>query len=149
MARTAVFDIDGVLADLSHRLHHLTKPNREDRDYEAFYSECGEDTPIDEGRALLRSLASQGWTIVLLTGRPRSVCEQTENWLSQHHIPYQSLIMRNDQDWTTSCLYKPRKIRQHFAEGPLPDLLIDDDDAVCAAVAEMGIPTLRMRAFFE
>ena len=38
-----IFDIDGTLADCSHRLHYISG---EHKDWDAFYKECVNDKPI-------------------------------------------------------------------------------------------------------
>jgi phosphoglycolate phosphatase-like HAD superfamily hydrolase len=40
--RAAIFDIDGTLADATHRLHHVTGSNR---NWDAFFQEAAHDTP--------------------------------------------------------------------------------------------------------
>ena len=48
----AVFDIDGVLADVRHRLHHLqSRPQR----WNAFFLAADADPLLEEGAARLRA----------------------------------------------------------------------------------------------
>ncbi|MGH3587556.1 MAG: hypothetical protein ACRDQ0_14645, partial [Pseudonocardia sp.] len=48
----AVFDIDGVLADVRHRLHHLEAyPQR----WEPFFQAAGRDPLLEEGARRLRA----------------------------------------------------------------------------------------------
>ena len=62
----AVFDIDGVLADVRHRLHHLqVRPQR----WEAFFSAADRDPLLPDGAARLRA-AQVEHDVVYLTGRP-------------------------------------------------------------------------------
>ena len=61
-----VFDIDGVLADATHREHHLSSRTK---DWDAFFAEVGGDAVIDEGRQRLLAEA-RGNEVVLLSGPP-------------------------------------------------------------------------------
>ena len=66
MRPLAVFDIDGVLADVRHRLHFVeSHPKR----WSAFFGAADEDQLLAEGAALLRSLADS-LEVRYLTGRP-------------------------------------------------------------------------------
>ena len=49
-----VFDVDGVLADVRHRLRHV---ERKPKDWPAFFAAMGDDAPLPEGVALAREQA--------------------------------------------------------------------------------------------
>ena len=46
-----IVDIDGTVADLRHRLHFI---QGEKKDWDAFYSHAGEDSPIQDLRKSLK-----------------------------------------------------------------------------------------------
>ena len=73
----AVLDIDGVLADASHRQHFL---DGRPKDWDAFFAAVGDDTVIEAGRARLTELATDH-RIVLLSGRPERTRVDTQAWL--------------------------------------------------------------------
>ena len=50
----AAVDIDGVLADVGHRLRHLEKSPK---DWDAFFGAAGDDPVLDEGRRTASALA--------------------------------------------------------------------------------------------
>ena len=53
----AVFDIDGVLADVRHRLHHVTaRP----KDWDAFFGAAPDDPPLREGLNAVATAARAG-----------------------------------------------------------------------------------------
>ncbi len=80
MTKTVLFDIDGTLADLTHRLHHITaKPPN----WDAFFAECGNDQVIEPIRELAQMVAAQGYRILLVSGRTDKVRQQTEAWLGR------------------------------------------------------------------
>jgi hypothetical protein len=130
----AVIDIDGVLADASHRQHHLDK---RPRDWAAFFAEVGADAPIERGRARLTSLSDDDHTIVLLSGRPESTRADTQDWLVRQGIPVSEVILRSDRDRRKAADFKAEAIG---AIG-MPDevaVVIDDDLAVVERLAGLG-----------
>jgi len=74
----AVFDIDGVLADVRHRLHHL---RRTPTDWRGFFSAADADPPLPEGVALLRR-QSRHHPVAYVTGRPEFLRRVTRTWLA-------------------------------------------------------------------
>lgn len=52
-----IVDIDGTVADLRHRLHFI---QGEKKDWDAFYSHAGEDSPIESVINVINSLAISG-----------------------------------------------------------------------------------------
>ena len=62
----AVIDLDGVLADVRHRLHHISGGTK---NWAAFFAGVGDDDVLAEGRAVVDRLAADH-EIVYLTGRP-------------------------------------------------------------------------------
>ena len=61
-----IFDIDGTLADATHRLHHVTGGRR---DWDAFFAEMADDVPVKPICDLLVELIKRN-TIVICSGRP-------------------------------------------------------------------------------
>jgi hypothetical protein len=90
----AVIDLDGVLADVRHRLHHLeSKP----RDWDAFFAGLPDDQVLPEGRAVVDRLTPDH-DLIYLTGRPERTRKATEAWLRRHGFPRGELIMRRNGD---------------------------------------------------
>lgn len=59
--KAVIFDIDGTLADLSHRLHHVSgKP----KNWDAFFAEADRDALIVPMRDLAQMLAAAGTKII-------------------------------------------------------------------------------------
>ena len=76
-----LFDIDGTLADCSHRLHHITGENK---DWDAFYKDCANDNPIEPVLEMLLDLESAGATVYYVTGRPVKYMAETIKWLETY-----------------------------------------------------------------
>jgi hypothetical protein len=129
----AVFDIDGVLADVRHRLHHVEgRP----KDWDAFFAAAGDDPPLGQGVALAQESARE-CEVVYVTGRPERCREDTLAWFTRHGLPDGRLRMRRDGDRRPARLSKPQLLRS-LARGRTVAVVVDDDAQVCAAYREAG-----------
>jgi len=133
-----VFDVDGVLADVRHRLRHL---ERAPKDWDAFFAAMDGDGPLTEGIAMAQEHAAAGHRIVYLTGRNEDYRELTRVWLVRHGLPEGRLVMRGVDDRRPARLFKPTALRRIAAEGVVV-AVVDDDDAVVAALRRDGWPVV-------
>jgi hypothetical protein len=88
-------DIDGTLADISHRLHFI---KQEPKDWTAFFKACLDDAPIPEVIETLQLLQQGGAEILLLSGRSEIIRDQTLWWLAKHRVPCHALYLRQEDD---------------------------------------------------
>ncbi|WP_093079416.1 LNS2 domain-containing protein [Pseudonocardia oroxyli] len=131
----AVFDIDGVLADVTHRLHHLrARPQR----WERFFAAADVDPLLDEGAERLRE-AQADFDVVYLTGRPERNRRLTERWLAQHDLPTGPLYMREDDDYRPARMMK-REVLRRLARTREVASVLDDDPAVVRVLSDDGWP---------
>ncbi len=131
----AVFDIDGVVADVRHRLHHLDPP----RSWSAFFAAAAEDPLLPEGARLVNDLAREH-EIVWLTGRPAWLRATTADWLTRHRLPGIELHLRPGRDHRPARLYKVDVLRS-LAARPVA-AFVDDDPEVISAAAAAGFPAV-------
>lgn len=134
----AVFDIDGVLADVRHRLHHVaTRP----KDWGAFFGAAPHDPPLAEGLSAVATAARAGHVVIYVTGRPERCRAATLAWLAAHGLPEGELLMRSDTDRRPARITKVAALRllsRRYRIGAF----VDDDAAVVAAVRAAGFPAL-------
>jgi FMN phosphatase YigB (HAD superfamily) len=131
----AVFDIDGVLADVRHRLHHLeARPQR----WERFFSAADRDPLLPDGAERLRA-ALVDHDVIYLTGRPERNRRLTEGWLRRHGLPTQPLLMREDDDYRPARWMKREVLRTLAATRDIVSVL-DDDPAVVQVLEADGWP---------
>jgi phosphoglycolate phosphatase-like HAD superfamily hydrolase len=136
----AVFDVDGVLADVRHRLHHLSAtPKRWNR----FFAEAPADPPLTTGITLARESALE-CEVMYLTGRPEQCREDTLAWFEAHGLPLGRLTMRGVRDRRPARVTKPETLSR-LAEGRTVALVVDDDEQVCDAYEAAGWRVLRAR----
>lgn len=134
----AVVDIDGVVADVRHRLHHI---ERRPRDWDAFFAAAADDPPHPEGLAVVARLAAD-CEVVFLTGRPAHLRAATQRWLDGHGLGGHRLEMRPAGDRAPAAQVKRRRLAR-LARGRTVAVVVDDDPAVLAALAAAGHPTVQ------
>jgi hypothetical protein len=129
----AVFDIDGVLADATHRPHHVA---RRPKDWDAFFSTVGEDPVLEHGRQRLLHLA-ETYDIVLLSGRPERCRADTVDWLDRNGMTASRLVLRPDDDHRPAATLKAELVR--LVGGP-DDIavIVDDDELVIDRLRGLG-----------
>lgn len=131
----AVIDVDGVVADVRHRLHHLdSRP----KDWAAFFAAAAADPPLAEGVERVRALATDH-EVVYLTGRPEHLRQTTERWLDDHGIGGHRVLMRRRGDFRPARAAKLDELRR-LARGREVALVLDDDPDVCATLRAAGWP---------
>lgn len=132
----AVLDIDGVLADVRHRLHHIGRPPK---DWERFFTAAADDPPLADGAELAREL-SHRYEVLYLTGRPQRTRGLTERWLSEHDLPAGTLLMRPDADHRPARMFK-RECLRALRETRDVVVVVDDDPEVIRHLREDGFAT--------
>ena len=133
----AVVDIDGVVADVRHRLPHLA---RRPKDWAGFFAGIPLDPVLDVGREACLTLA-EGCELVWLTGRPETFRRPTLDWLARHDLPEGRLLMRRALDRRPARAVKVEALRALARERPVA-VHVDDDPAVVRAVRAAGFQAL-------
>jgi hypothetical protein len=133
----AVVDIDGVLADVRHRLHHVqARP----KDWDAFFAAAPEDPLLEKGHETATRLA-EVHDVVYLSGRPERCRTDTQTWLTRHDLPTGPLILRPHGDRRPARILKVEILDRLSAERPIA-VLVDDDPLVLDAARHAGYDVL-------
>jgi phosphoglycolate phosphatase-like HAD superfamily hydrolase len=106
-------DIDGTLADLSHRLHFI---QQKPANWKAFFAACPDDSPIWDVIDTVNALSDSGANIILVTGRSEDVEEQTENWLDVYLNRWSAMYMRKSGDHREDNIVKSELLDQIIAD---------------------------------
>ena len=137
-----VFDIDGTLANIEHRLDYVrSKP----KNWAAFDAGIPNDKVNEPVATILRTMMlselGDAYTVVLASGRNERSRAATERWLIENHLfGYEKLYMRPADDFRSDDIVKDEIIDQIVADyGKLPDLWFDDRPRVVRAVRKRGI----------
>jgi predicted kinase len=87
-----VVDIDGTIADCTHRVHHVRDGNK---DWDKFFEGMVDDSPRIDVMDEVYKLKEEGKRIILVTARPEDYRKETTEWLRKHFdCEYDFLIMR-------------------------------------------------------
>jgi hypothetical protein len=135
--RDIIVDIDGTLADCSHRIHYIRGGRKK---WKKFFACASLDKPRIEVVAQVRELAKQ-YNIHLVTGRPETYRQQTEKWLNHYRIPCDSLHMREDGDYRSDDVVKQEILNRHFDKDNI-ELVIDDRPRVIRMWQSNGLRVL-------
>jgi hypothetical protein len=134
---TAVIDLDGVVADVRHRLRHVrSRP----KDWSAFFAAAPEDPLLEEGARVVRALA-EVHDVVYLSGRPEMCRADTMRWLAQHDLPVAPVHLRPANDRRPSRFFKVDALRKLATSREIA-VLVDDDPLVCEAARDAGFDVL-------
>jgi phosphoglycolate phosphatase-like HAD superfamily hydrolase len=131
----AVFDVDGVVADVRHRLRHVEK---RPKNWAAFFAAAHRDPALRPGVELVHEYA-EAHELVWLTGRPERLRTVTERWFEEHDLPAGRLLMRPDHDRRPAKDYKAFRVRRLAAEGTVA-MVVDDDPEVVRRLEREGFP---------
>jgi len=142
MTRCYLFDIDGTIADLTHRLPHIQKMPK---DWDAFFDACGDDTPIQHIIDLAFALCAYA-PVVYVSGRSERVRESTARWLIKHGLPTGQIYMRRDGDYRPDHEIKVELLAQLRADGFEPIMAFDDRNQVVEMWRANGIPCAQVAA---
>lgn len=132
-----LFDIDGTIADCSHRIHLI---QRQPRDWRTFFALCRNDAPIPHIIELAKVLLRDEQRIVFVSGRSEECRGHTEDWLERHGLPAGPLYMRKEGDHRDDDIIKIELLAMVRGAGFDPIMAFDDRDRVVAAWRKAGIP---------
>jgi len=136
-ARDVIVDIDGTLADCSHREHFVRRGRKK---WKKFFEAARLDKPRLDVLKQVRELARQH-RIHLVTGRPERYREQTLRWLNHYRVPFASLHMRETGDHRPDDEVKEDILNAHFDKGRI-ELVIDDRPRVIRMWQRHGLKVL-------
>lgn len=146
MTRVIVFDVDGTLADLTHRLHYVDGPHK---DYDAFFDpeEIAKDGviwPVAELLMLVALTTASDHKVVFCSGRPEKTRAATVKWFKDNlGFDPMHLYMRPDDDTRPDHVVKNQLLDGMREDGFEPFLVIDDRQTVVDMWRDEGLYVLQ------
>lgn len=143
--RAAIFDIDGTLADNSHRLHlvdHTNYTATPPQNWDEFKRLASDDPPVADIVELARTLHTAGFAIVCCTGRSQDQYTQTQEWLKKWGIPCDALYMRTNGDYREDVVVK-RELLAQIRKKFKPWIVVDDRQSVVDMWRAEGLTCLQ------
>jgi len=144
-----IVDIDGTIADATHRLHHIKDGKR---DWEPFFDAMVDDTFMHDAWAKILkevSYASEELPrVIFLTARPDSHWDQTVKWITDHvpaGLPAEyELLMRKKGDHRPDIEVKAELYDKLIKQNYNVILAFEDRPAVLRMWLEKGLTAVQM-----
>ena len=138
-----IFDLDGTLADGSHRVHLI---ERAPKQWDEYFRRCGDDKPIEPTIRTLNMLLDAGANVHIWSGRNAMVLDETVGWIWTHVGPlwapeYGNLRMRPEKDHRPDDELKRLWLDELSAKDRARLVAaFDDRDRVVAMWRAAGVP---------
>ncbi|QOJ19501.1 MAG: hypothetical protein HRU77_01595 [Gammaproteobacteria bacterium] len=146
-----IFDIDGTLAIINHRVSILEDKDNPNR-WRDFYAACDRDEPNKPVIFIMNNLMLSGADVWLFSGRSEEVRDKTVAWIAEHtafmsfNLNYEHLLtMRPAMDYTPDDVLK-----ESWLDNMLEDdkkrlvAVFDDRDRVVNMWRRRGITCLQV-----
>ena len=144
MDKIVIFDLDGTLALIDKRRAISTKDNGK-MDWDIFFNpkNIDLDLPNQPVMDMANMLSSQGYTIMILSGRSDVTFQATIDWLNKHNVNFDHLVMRPQNH-----LYMPdNDLKQMWLDSIGKDnvaMVFDDRNQVVDMWRDNGLTTFQV-----
>lgn len=139
-SKAILFDIDGTLADLEHRLRFVRQTPK---DWHAFHSALLEDEPHEWCLELLRLHQNNGYKILLMTGRGEEYRDLSLDWFKKYDIQYDELLMRPKGDQRHDWEIKKELYEEYVAPRYQVSFVVEDRQSVVDMWRKIGVICLQ------
>lgn len=133
-----VFDIDGTLANIEHRLDYVrSKP----KNWKAFDAGIPNDKVNEPVAEVFDAMVLGDHTVILASGRNERSRKATVDWLNRNSFgSYAKLYMRKADDFRNDSIVKREMLDEIIADyGKKPDMVFDDRPRVVNMWRDAGI----------
>lgn len=132
-----VFDIDGTLANIEHRLDYVRSKPKNWKAFDAGIPNDKVNLPVAD---VFWALRDKG-TILIASGRNEHTRKATVDWLKRNGFgSYAKLYMRKADDYRSDDIVKQEILDEIIADyGKKPDMVFDDRPRVVRMWRDNGI----------
>jgi hypothetical protein len=141
-AFAVICDLDGTLANTDHRVSHVQNTPK---DWDSWNAKMGADALYEHVHELLVAMAKQWFTIYLITGRSEQYREVTKEWLKEHEVPYDYLLMRPAGDLRSDTIVKEELFNTTRLDPHHVAFALEDRDKVVDMWRSLGINCFQVR----
>ena len=132
-----IFDLDGTLANIDERREKSMKSDGK-LDWDIFFD--ADNIKLDIPNAPVIKCAqmfhNDGFRIIIFSGRNDRSFHSTKEWLAEHEVPYDLLVLRpdkfKDESWPVAdgnpATYKMRFMPDEILKKEMLDTFVDIDD---------------------
>lgn len=134
-------DIDGTIADTSHRLHYVKSDDPDfKKDWKGFFSQMHLDSVRKDVQKILIDHYNEGKTIIFLSARPDNYKDVTLKWLADNYLTFAyTVIMRQANDKRPDTDTKRDMLDIYFPDKGVIHSIIDDRPSIVRLWQEMGL----------
>lgn len=132
----AIFDLDGVLRDVSSVRHHVTQ---RPKNFDAFYVGAATCPANQVWLADVEWQRAYGRSIIVLTGGPDRYRPLVQGWLHRNGVRVDELVTRGDDDYRPGHVYKREKLAELSQRYEIVAAW-DDDARITDMYALEGVP---------
>jgi len=138
-----IFDIDGTLANIDHRKHHLVSKGNK-KNWEPFFKEQHLDAPHWPVFDVMKALSLAGHKCIVITGRMDQHRTVSLKWIQNHYdgeFHNEDLYMRADGDHTDDDELKWNIAQKILQENPEYELtaIFEDRHRIIDKFRQNGI----------
>ena len=136
-----VVDIDGTIADNSHRTHLVEGKKK---DWSKFFDKMGDDKPIRESILLVQKYFREGLTVLIATGRLKKYEVLTTNWLDKHiGVDEYLLFQRENNDFRSSVDLKKEIILNIQGRFDIK-IIMENDEKIVQMYKAQGLNCIKL-----
>lgn len=135
-------DIDHTISDAFWRDELIGGPGG----WDEYHKNSMKDQPLHDVVAMINALHAAGYEIIGLTARPGKWRRLTMDWMLQHGVKIDELLMRPDDSYHPAPEIKMKLALARFPE-PIKDhiaFVLDDREDVVEAFKGMGITSMQV-----
>jgi phosphoglycolate phosphatase-like HAD superfamily hydrolase len=147
MRKLIIWDLDGTLFNVDHRVHHVrTKP----KNWPAFEKSIPDDPVYEDMKWLNYVIGNRSWNEdvlqLIVTGRGEHLREITTNQLTLHGIWYDNLYMRPLKDNRKDFVIKEEILHQiTTAYGVKPFMWFEDRSQNIEMLRRNGVRAMQIK----
>ena len=141
-SKYVVCDVDGTLADISHRLKYIDGTLGDKKDWTGFFNAMENDIVRDVTKCLVNEVY-KAFPIVIVTGRPDAYKEMTEKWLKDNGVRYDAIYTRKSGDHRPDTIVK-QEILDLYLDKSKVEIVLDDRACVISMWKSNGLSTINM-----
>lgn len=137
-----VVDLDGTLCNSGHRDHLAQAGN-----WDEFHGQLIHDEPWNDVKLMVELLGSlESYIVIGLTGRNERFRNATYDWLNDHDIVLDALLMRPNDDYRPDHELKPQMLAEQLDNAQERVwFILEDREKVVEAWRNLGFACWQIR----